>query len=81
MTLYGILIYITYQTDMNARFFKIRLINIDFRLKPLDIEFMKQLHNKVNIVPVIAKADVLTRKEVLKLKKEVSFLKYNRSVK
>lgn len=55
--------------------------NIDFRLKPLDIEFMKQLHNKVNIVPVIAKADVLTRKEVLKLKKEVSFLKYNRSVK
>ncbi|KAJ9592522.1 hypothetical protein L9F63_015795 [Diploptera punctata] len=38
-------------------------------LKPLDIEFMKQLHNKVNIVPVIAKADVLTKKEVLRLKK------------
>lgn len=61
--------------DMNARFFLNRTYsaNIDFRLKPLDIEFMKQLHNKVNIVPVIAKADVLTRKEVLKLKKEVSF--------
>lgn len=43
-----------------------------FRLKPLDIEFMKQLHNKVNIVPVIAKADVLTKKEVLRLKKKVS---------
>lgn len=32
---------------------------------------MKQLHNKVNIVPVIAKADVLTKKEVLHLKKRV----------
>ncbi|KRT80956.1 50S ribosome-binding GTPase [Oryctes borbonicus] len=40
-------------------------------LKPLDIEFMKQLHNKVNIVPVIAKADVLTRKEMQKLKKTI----------
>ncbi|KAI4486761.1 septin-1 [Polistes fuscatus] len=40
-------------------------------LKPLDIEFMKQLHNKVNIVPVIAKADVLTKREVLRLKKRV----------
>lgn len=41
------------------------------RLKPLDIEFMKQLHNKVNIVPVIAKADVLTKKEVQKLKTKI----------
>ncbi|KAL1129810.1 hypothetical protein AAG570_012754 [Ranatra chinensis] len=40
-------------------------------LKPLDIEFMKQLHNKVNIVPVIAKADVLTKKEMMRLKKRV----------
>jgi len=32
---------------------------------------MKQLHNKVNIVPVIAKADVLTKTEVQKLKKKV----------
>ncbi|CAB0041737.1 unnamed protein product [Trichogramma brassicae] len=40
-------------------------------LKPLDIEFMKQLHGKVNIVPVIAKADVLTKKEMLRLKKRV----------
>eukprot|EP00126_Sphaerothecum_destruens_P013238 Sdes_comp22653_c0_seq1m21076 len=29
-------------------------------LKPLDIEFMKRLQNRVNIVPVIAKADTLT---------------------
>lgn len=45
-----------------------------FRLKPLDIEFMKQLHNKVNIVPVIAKADCLTKKEVQRLKSRVSAL-------
>ncbi|XP_055324442.1 septin-1 [Sitodiplosis mosellana] len=37
-------------------------------LKPLDIEFMKKLHNKVNIVPVIAKADCLTKKEMERLK-------------
>ncbi len=41
------------------------------RLKPLDIEFMKQLHSKVNIVPVIAKADTLTKKEVLVLKQRI----------
>ncbi|XP_047486332.1 septin-2B-like isoform X5 [Penaeus chinensis] len=40
-------------------------------LKPLDIQFMKQLHNKVNIVPVIAKADTLTKQEVAKLKRKV----------
>lgn len=39
-----------------------------FRLKPLDIEFMKKLHSKVNIVPVIAKADCLTKKEIQRLK-------------
>lgn len=32
---------------------------------------MKQLHNKVNIVPVIAKADVLTKREMQKLKNRV----------
>lgn len=40
-------------------------------LKPLDIQFMKMLHNKVNIVPVIAKADALTKKEVMRLKRKV----------
>jgi septin 2 len=33
---------------------------------------MKMLHHKVNIVPVIAKADMLTKKEVSRLKKRVS---------
>lgn len=40
-------------------------------MKPLDIEFMKQLHQKVNIVPVIARADALTKKEVTELKARV----------
>lgn len=40
-------------------------------LKPLDIEFMKQLHDKVNIIPIIAKADTLTPEEVEFLKTEV----------
>lgn len=44
---------------------------VNFRLKPLDIELMKKLHNKVNVVPVIAKSDVLTKKEIQKLKKRV----------
>lgn len=32
---------------------------------------MKKLHNKVNIVPVIAKADCLTKKEVERLKSRI----------
>lgn len=37
-------------------------------LKPLDIDFMKQLSNKVSIVPVIAKSDCLTMSEIKRLK-------------
>lgn len=37
-------------------------------LKQLDIEFMKKLHNKVNIIPVIAKADTFTAEECAKFK-------------
>ncbi|NXF95787.1 SEPT2 protein, partial [Eubucco bourcierii] len=40
-------------------------------LKPLDVEFMKALHGKVNIVPVIAKADTLTLKERERLKRRI----------
>eukprot|EP00794_Sanderia_malayensis_P014072 gene14072-15539_t len=40
-------------------------------LKPIDVKFMKMLHEKVNIVPVIGKADSLTKNEVAKLKKKV----------
>uniref|UniRef100_A0A8C5PEX2 Septin n=1 Tax=Leptobrachium leishanense TaxID=445787 RepID=A0A8C5PEX2_9ANUR len=41
-------------------------------LKPLDIEFMKRLHEKVNIIPLIAKADTLTPEECLQFKKQQS---------
>eukprot|EP00116_Pleurobrachia_bachei_P006692 sb/3466954/ len=40
-------------------------------LKPIDIKFMKSLHDKVNIVPVIAKADTLTKAEVQRIKTRV----------
>lgn len=40
-------------------------------LKPLDIEFMQRLHDKVNIIPVIAKADTMTPDECNYFKKQV----------
>ncbi|OAJ36579.1 hypothetical protein, variant [Batrachochytrium dendrobatidis JEL423] len=33
-------------------------------LKPLDIEFMKRLAGRVNLIPVIAKSDTLTEEEI-----------------
>lgn len=44
------------------------------RLRPLDISFMKAVHHKVNIVPVIAKSDTLTLQECTQLKRKVSAL-------
>ena len=40
-------------------------------LKPIDIEFMRRLHTKVNLIPVIAKADTLTDEEVALFKQRV----------
>lgn len=40
-------------------------------LKPMDIEFMKRLHTRVNIIPVIAKADGLTDDEIVSFKKRI----------
>lgn len=40
-------------------------------LRQIDLEFMRRLHRKVNIVPVIAKADTLTEGEVVKLKRQI----------
>ncbi|AET40588.1 septin CDC3 Ecym_6205 [Eremothecium cymbalariae DBVPG len=33
-------------------------------LKPLDLEFCKQVHDKCNLIPVIAKSDILTDEEI-----------------
>ncbi|KAI9266064.1 Septin-domain-containing protein [Sporodiniella umbellata] len=40
-------------------------------LKPLDIEFMRRLHTRVNLIPVIAKADTLTEEEVVAFKERI----------
>lgn len=40
-------------------------------MQPIDIACMKQLHTRVNIVPVVGKADTLTQKELRELKKKV----------
>jgi len=40
-------------------------------LKELDIECMKQLHDKVNIIPIIGKADTLTPEEIATFKKNI----------
>lgn len=40
-------------------------------LKPLDVEFMKKLHDKVNVIPVIAKADTMTPDEVNHFKRQI----------
>ncbi|XP_043260202.1 septin-2 isoform X2 [Colletes gigas] len=41
------------------------------RLRQLDLEILRRLHRKVNVVPVIAKADTLTTYEVKKLKDRI----------
>ncbi|PIK38413.1 putative septin-5 isoform X1 [Apostichopus japonicus] len=40
-------------------------------LRPIDVEFMKRMHNKVNIIPVIGKSDCLTPTEIKKLKERI----------
>ena len=40
-------------------------------LKALDVEFMKRLHKKVNLIPVIAKSDTMTHEEIAAFKERV----------
>ena len=53
-------------------FRRLLTLSITLRLKPIDIEFMRQLHTKVNLIPIIAKADTLTDEEVADFKARVS---------
>ncbi|KAK4089494.1 hypothetical protein Purlil1_6063 [Purpureocillium lilacinum] len=47
-------------------------------LKPLDIEVMRRLHTKVNLIPVIAKSDTLTDEEIANFKARIlSDIKYH----
>lgn len=41
-------------------------------LKPLDIEIMKRLGTRVNLIPIIAKADTLTPNDLALFKQRVS---------
>lgn len=40
-------------------------------LKPLDIEIMKRLGTRVNLIPVVAKADTLTQNDLYLFKQRV----------
>ncbi|KAM3582157.1 Cell division control protein 3 [Umbelopsis sp. WA50703] len=40
-------------------------------LKQVDIEFMRRLHTRVNLIPVIAKSDTMTEEEVLAFKERI----------
>jgi septin 7 len=41
------------------------------RLKAVDIEFMRRLHTRVNLIPIIAKADTMTEEEVIAFKERI----------
>lgn len=41
-------------------------------LKPLDVEIMKRLGTRVNLIPVVAKADTLTPHDLALFKRNVS---------
>ena len=41
-------------------------------LRQIDLEFLKRLQYKVNLIPVIAKADTLTKEEVQRLKRNIN---------
>jgi cell division control protein 12 len=42
-------------------------------LKPLDIEVMKRLSSRVNLIPVVAKADTLSPADLARFKQRVCF--------
>lgn len=46
-------------------------------LKPLDVVFMQRLCDKVNIIPIIAKADTMTPEEIALFKKQVHLFLLN----
>ena len=46
------------------------------RLKPLDIEVMKRLGTRVNLIPVVAKADTLTQTDLQTFKQRVRSVRF-----
>lgn len=52
----------------------VRVTMLRNSLKPVDISAMKALCNKVNIIPVLGKADTLTKAELMEIKAQVGLL-------
>jgi cell division control protein 12 len=48
-----------------------QITKLVFSLNPLDIEVMKKLGSRVNLIPVVAKADTLTPTNLEKFKQNV----------
>ncbi|KAK7228781.1 hypothetical protein V2G26_000951 [Clonostachys chloroleuca] len=46
-------------------------LDAENKVNPLDIEVMRRLHTKVNLIPVIAKSDTLTDEEILSFKARI----------
>lgn len=59
-----------YSLGVKKNYLYIKLISTS--LKALDIEVMKHLGSRVNLIPVIAKADTLTPKDLAQYKLNVS---------
>ena len=47
-------------------------IKCPLSLRQIDLEFLKRLQYKVNLIPVIAKSDTLTQQEVQRLKNNIN---------
>lgn len=41
-------------------------------LKPLDLEFCSIIHDKCNLIPIVAKSDILTDEEILRFKERIN---------
>ena len=61
----------TGHTSVPFLYFRSPMMLTPPRLKPLDIEIMKRLGTRVNLIPVIAKADTLTQNDLYAFKQRV----------
>ncbi|RUP01970.1 Septin-domain-containing protein [Jimgerdemannia flammicorona] len=56
---------------LSILWFEVTILASYAHLKPLDIEFMRRLHTRVNLIPVIAKSDTLTEEEIRVFKERI----------
>lgn len=53
-------------------YYTVLKLNIYLSLRPIDVEFMLNIHEKVNVIPIISKADMLTEKEKIQIKQRIN---------